>query len=338
MPSKFADAFSSLTQAGGTPSPNSFLVTAIDDGFENWFVGIDDEQRPSVLVRSGSPTGRRPPSIKLENLDVQFHMPCKIESPNIGMMDAKCSVMRLNSADTAVRDVFFSVCDSIALMLGNSPSDTELFKAMRRLAEIFRKMLLPPTRRLSGLFGELCLIYRARLPHEVIRDWREDDADRYDFSSNELKVEVKSASTRQRVHEFSYEQCSPPAGSLGLVASLFVERAGRGTSIKALQELIEARIAGRAGSILKLREVIATTLGHELRGAETALFDLTLAANSIKFFDLNEIPAIRSELPSGISRVRFASDLSSARLIDVDALSNSEPSVAGYSKDPSQNR
>lgn len=338
MPSKFADAFTNLTQAGGTPSPNSFLVTAIDDGFENWFVGIDDEQRPSVLVRSGSPIGRQPPSIKLENLDVQFHVPCKIEVPNIAILDATCSVMRLNSTDTAVRDVFFSVCDSIALMLGNSPSDTELFKAMRRLAEIFRKMLLPPTRRLSGLFGELCLIYRARLPHEVIRDWREDDADRYDFSSNELKVEVKSTSTRQRVHEFSYEQCSPPAGSLGLVASLFVERAGRGTSIKALQELIEARIAGRAGSILKLREVIATTLGHELRGAETALFDLTLAANSIKFFDLNEIPAIRSELPSGISRVRFASDLSPANFVDIDVLANSEPSVTAYSTAWSQDR
>lgn len=336
MPSKFADAFTNLTQAGGIPSQNSFLVNSVDDGFENWFVGIDDEQRPSVLVRSGSSVGRQPPSIKLENLDVQFHVPCKIDSPNFAVVDATCSVMRLNSTDTAVRDVFFSVCDSIALMLGNSPNDTELFKAMRRLAEIFRKMLLPPTRKLSGLFGELCLIYRARLPHDVIRDWREDDADRYDFSSNELKVEVKSTSTRQRVHEFSYEQCSPPAGSVGLVASLFVERAGRGTSIRGLQELIEARIAGRAGSILKLREVIATTLGHDLRGAETALFDLALAANSIRYFDLNEIPAIRSELPSGISRLRFASDLSSARLVDVDALSNTEPSVTGYSIVPSQ--
>lgn len=332
MSGSFALAYDDLIAGGRTPSEGSFLVVPIGVGFQNWFVGIDDQQRPSVLVQSETVEGRQPPPIKLENLDVQFHVPCKIERANARIVDANCSVMRLSSADRSTREVFFSVCDSIALMLGDSPKDNELSKAMRRLAEIFRRMLSSPTRKLSGLFGELCLIHQARLPHELIRDWREDDADRYDFSSNELKVEVKSSSTRRRTHEFSFEQCNPPAGAVGLVASLFTERTGRGTSVRELQVLIEARVAGRPDSILKLREVIAKTLGSDQQSAESAQFDLTLATESIAFFDLKEIPAIRDVLPQNVSHVRFSSDLSATHEINIDVLSNTLPSATAYQK------
>ena len=332
MSGRFAVAYEDLVAGGRTPSEGSFLVVQIGDEFENWFVGIDDQKRPSVLVESETAEGRQPPPIKLENLDVQFHVPCKIERANARIVDATCSVMRLVSADRATREVFFSVCDSIAVMLGGSPKDSELSKAMRRLAEIFRRMLSSPTRKLSGSFGELCLIHQARLPHELIRDWREDDSDRYDFSSNELKVEVKSTSTRRRTHEFSFDQCNPPAGAIGLIASLFIERTGRGTSVRELQTLIEARVAGRPDSILKLREVIAKTLGSDQQSAEDAQFDLTLATESIVFFDLNEIPALRDDLPPNVSRVRFVSDLSASQRVDIDALSNSEPSLTAYTK------
>ena len=330
----FSVAYEDLVGGGRTPLEGSFLVVSIGGEFESWFVGIDDQLRPSVLVRSEVAVDRQPAPIKLANLDVQFHVPCKIERANADIADGTCSVMRLNTGDHATREVFFSVCDSIALMLGDSPKDNELSSAMRRLAEIFRRMLSSPTRKLSGLFGELCLIHQARLPHELIRDWREDDADRYDFSSNDLKVEVKSTSTRGRTHEFSFDQCSPPAGSVGLVASLFVERAGRGTSIRELQVLIETRVASRPDSIFKLREIIAKTLGSDQQTAENARFDLALATDSILFFGLNEIPALRDDLPPNVSRVRFASDLSATQKVDIGALSNSEPCLVAYLKKP----
>ena len=327
---RFGTAYADLVAKGDSPSEASYLVVSLGGGFENWFVGIDDQEHPSILVQSDSAPSRQPPPIKLENLDVQFHVPCKIERAGEPTDSTTCSVMRLNSIDPAIRDVFFSVCDSIVAMLGNRPQEIELSKAMRRLAAIFRKMLAPPTRTLSGLFGELSLIYRALLPHELIRDWREGDEDPYDFSSNDLKVEVKSTSTRRRVHEFAFEQCNPPSGASGLVASVFVERAGRGTTIWELQVLIEARITGRPDAILKLREVVAQTLGTSLRQADHIFFDLTLATGSIAFFDLKEIPALRDELPPNVSQVRFTSDLSAAQEVRIEALSNIVPGLAAY--------
>ncbi|WP_195164206.1 PD-(D/E)XK motif protein [Mesorhizobium sp. NBSH29] len=334
MTGRFGKAYADLTAKGGRPSEASYLVVSLGDELDSWFVGMDDQQHPSILVQSESPSSRHPPPIRLENLDVQFHVPCKIEPAGGLIANAKCSVMRLNSTDPATRDVFFSVCDSIADMLGNSPQDNELSKAMRRLAAIFRRMLAAPTRTLSGLFGELCLIYQARLPHELIRDWRESDEARYDFSSNDLKVEVKSTSTRRRVHEFAFEQCTPPAGALGLVASIFVERAGRGTSIREIQSLIESRLTGRPDAILKLREVVAKTLGTAQCQADDVLFDLTLATGSIAFFDLREIPALRDDLPLNVSRVRFASDLSAITETNVEVISNSQPNLTAYTKNP----
>lgn len=330
MAGQFANAYTNLVTEGRKPSEASYLCASLSDGLENWFVGMNDQGHPSILVRSGSTSGRQPPSIKLENLDVQFHVPCQIERLGEPIDKATCSVVRLNTDDAATRDVFFSVFDSIVAILGNKPKDSELSKAMRRLAAIFRNMLAPPTRTLSGLFGELSLIYQALLPHELIRDWREEDADRYDFSSNDLKVEVKSTSTRRRVHEFALEQCNPPTEAFGLVASIFIERAGRGTSIQELQSLIEARLKGRPDAILKLREVVAQTLGTAQRQAGNIFFDLTLATGSIAYFNLKDIPAIRNELPPSISRVRFTSDLSAATEVNIDTLSNDLPSVAAY--------
>lgn len=330
MTGRFAVAYAGLVAEGCRPSEASYFVVSLENGLENWFVGIDDQERPSILVRSESAPGRGPSPIKLENLDVHFHVPCKIERAGETAADATCSVVRLKSADPATRDVFFSVCDSIATLVGNNPQDSELSKAMRRLATIFGKMLAAPTRALSGLFGELSLIYQALLPHELVRDWREADEDRYDFSSNDLKVEVKSTSTRKRVHEFSYEQCNPPAEALGLVASIFVERAGRGTSIRELQILVEDRLVGRSDAIFKLREVVANTLGSMQSQARDVLFDLTLATRSIAFFDLNKIPALREALPLSVSRVRFSSDLSDEPEINISTLSNSQPFLTAY--------
>jgi len=332
MQCRFAPAFERLIQNGDLASEDSYLVVSLGDKHFNWFVGFDYHNHPCILIESVSVKGRQPPSIKLENLEVHFHIPCKIERSSEKMEQTTCSVMRLRSADPAIREAFFSVCDSIAEMLGNTPSDTELSKAMRRLAAIFRRILAPPTRKLAGLFGELVLIYQSSLPHELIRDWREANEDRYDFSSDDLKVEVKSTSSRRREHEFGYDQCAPPAQAIGLVASVFVERASRGTSIRKLQEKIEIRLEGKADEIFKLREVITDTLGTAQYQGNEVNFDLMLAVESVKFFQLVEVPAVRGDLPPFVSRVRFVSDLSETSEINIDLLSVLTPLLVAYTK------
>jgi hypothetical protein len=53
-----------------------------------------------------------------------------------------------------------------------------------------------------------------------MRAWRIDDRGRFDFSDGDVRLEVKTASSRIHAHSFSYEQCNPPAGTIAVVASL----------------------------------------------------------------------------------------------------------------------
>ena len=123
-------------------------------------------------------------------------------------------------------------------------------------------------------------------------------------------MDVKSCAGRVRIHTFSYDQCNPPPSTQAVVASLMIERIPGGISIDDLIASIEAQISGIEDLVLKLHEIIASTLGAELTDSLRVTFDPRLAESSLKFFDLCEIPALRNSLPARVSNVRFSVDLS----------------------------
>ena len=61
--------------------------------------------------------------------------------------------------------------------------------------------------------------------------------------------------------------------------------------------------------MVRLRTIVADTLGTDLPSALGWRFDLRLARSSLALFDLRGIPAIRGSLPDGVSGVRFTSDI-----------------------------
>jgi hypothetical protein len=134
--------------------------------------------------------------------------------------------------------------------------------------------------------------------------------DRFDISTGDLRIDVKASGDRLRFHHLSAEQCQPPEGTVGLLASVFIEGSGGGQSLRELVTAIEAALAGDDNQILKVQETIAETLGDSLPSAMGARFDDRLALSSIRFFDLAQVPAIRNGVPPEVSGVHFRSDLS----------------------------
>lgn len=331
----FEQAFSRLIEEEGSPSTGTYTASNVDVVTDRWFVAIDEFSYPCVIISVSDSEHLRFAPINLQNLEVQFHIPCsfKVAENKNNKSESKCSVLRLKTHDPDIRRVFFSVCASIKAMLGEAPADADLSSALRRLAEIFRSLLDLPSRSVTGLFGELVFILNSAAPKATIRAWRNDPMERYDFSSGDLKIEVKSSANRRRIHEFSYEQCAVVSDSLYLIASLFTERSTGGSSIEELRESIESRIANDPEAILKLREVIAKTLGSSLSEALRIKCDLSLAKESVAFFDVRQIPAIRSAVPSGVSNVRFQSDVSRSPEISLDEISHAHLLAAAYSGD-----
>jgi Putative PD-(D/E)XK family member, (DUF4420) len=294
-------------------------------GYESYFIGRDSDSRACLFVATAERTSRVQAPIRLESLDVQFDLHCRLTRKGKPTQEGTYTVIRCRVPDKETIRYFLSICDTITRMVGDRPSRTQLASAVNRLAAIFQKMQKPPARSVTGLFGELYLLWRSGNPVRAVSAWRVDDAARFDFSYGDVRLDVKATSGRLRAHAFSYEQCNPPPGTIAVTASLLVEQAAGGVALQTLIEEIAARIGTHADLLLKLHEVVAGTLGATLNEALALRFDTKLTQSSLRFFQLDDVPAIRGPLPAGVSDVHFRSDLSTLSPVTVRSLIIRDP-------------
>ena len=297
------------------PSHDSFFIGKDTNGYACFLAATD----------SSGPTHESP--IRLETLDVQFDIPCRLRVPEADDRQGQFSVVRcLDSHHETVR-YFLSVITSTIDFLGEHPSATDLAAAIHRLAAIFEKLRRLPSRSVSGLFGELFLISQSVSAARSVEAWRADDNARFDFSIGDARVDAKCTTRRSRSHNFSFDQCNPPPIVTAVVASMFVEQISSGLSLRDLISQIEIKLGPRTDLILKLNDVIATTLGVNLTRSLSVCFDTALTESSLAFYDLKNVPAIRGTLPSGVSDVHFQSDLSNLQPWQVAEVVKSCPDI-----------
>ena len=162
---------------------------------------------------------------------------------------------------------------------------------------------------MQGLWAELFLISQARQSDILVDAWHTVPEDRYDFAMDDQRIEVKSFSGNVRLHHFSLEQLHPPTCVKALVTSISVENSQAGASIGDLREKIQTRLSSNFDSLLHIDKVIALTLGDAWQQASNARFDEMLAEESLVFYETSKIPSVNPNLPTGVSEVRFRSDL-----------------------------
>jgi hypothetical protein len=295
--------------AGDASGAPLFAVRPIA-AYQCYYVGKDNAGQACLLVATADRSGRKPPPIRLESLDAQFELGCQITDDAGQVREGHFTVIRCRTHDTEITRYFLSVCRIIVQHLGDSPSRSALAAAVERIASIFQSIRKPPVRSLNGLFGELFMISRSRTPRRAVAAWRIDEASRFDFAAGDVRIDVKTCAGRVRTHTFTYDQCNPPPGTQAVIASLMVERIPGGLSLSDLIAAIEAQISGDQDCVLKLHDIVASTLGTSLADSLDVSFDLRLAEGTLEFFDVHEIPAIRGSLPLGVSDVRFSADLS----------------------------
>ena len=287
------------------------------------YVGRDSEGHPALLI--GSQRGGFHAPVRLALIEARFGAECEIKPPEGDRRKEYLTTIVCTTPDAQAQAYFVHVSETIVRILGPSPTLRSVIEVVERLIDLFRHLAKPPARSLTGLIGELCLIAWSRDPVSAASAWRSSDLDRFDLSAENVRLDVKAASDRIRAHHLSAEQCQPPPGTVGLLASVFVEASGGGLSVQELIRAIEGRLHGRQDLILKVQQSVAKTLGDALPSALSSRFDDRLARASMRFYDMASIPAVRGPLPSEVSQVHFRSDLSSLPPLDqaqVAALSN----------------
>ena len=288
-----------------------YTVTPVYEDLE-YFVGIDQEGNACFLISTVDSEQGTVSPIRLEYLEVQFQAKCRIQEPDNSLSVKLLTVLRCRSGDMEVVRYFLLICDTLARTLGHRPKSHSVAKFVYRIAAIFQRVHSPGTRVVNGLFGELFVIARSRVPCNVLSSWRVDGRARFDFVRSDFRLDVKTTSGRIRKHTFSYEQCNPPCRSTGVAVSMFVERVARGLTLGGLIQRIEHHIGVNTELAWKLHEVVADTLGTSFVAAMACNFDEGVARSSLQFFDVARIPAIRGETPEDVSGIKFESDLSTS--------------------------
>jgi len=316
------EEISSLTSESSDKS--IYAVVPVPD-YSGYFVGKDKDSLACLLVSTIDSPAKPNSPILLESLDVQFGLLCHLTRPNLPREEKYYTVIRCRDSDSATIYYFYSICEMIIRMLGDQPLQADLAIAVDRLVAIFQKIQQPPTRSLNGLFGELFFLFRSSNTVRTLKAWRIDQNSRFDFSDGNVRLDIKTTSGRKRSHTFSYEQCNPSPDTIAVVVSLHIEQITNGMSLLSIVDSIEQRAAIDADLVLKLHENIATTLGSNLKNGLSRCFDMQLAQSSLKIFDLKEVPAIRCNLPEGVSGVHFRSDLTILSPLTIEALVSQDP-------------
>lgn len=318
MKSRVAELLSEITAPAPRPDHlPCFQVRKLDDQ-RAIFVGRDSHSQPCLLIGTSEPAARAP--IRLAGIDVCFSIPCRITMGTEGERTEILTTIVCTTGSKEIEAYFAHVAEAIMRIIGSAPTVQSVAEAVRRLVELFQRLSRPATRSVIGLFGELYLIHRSRSPKISVLAWRSTVDDRFDFSIENVRLEVKASSERVRAHNFSLEQCNPPTGTIGVLLSVFVESGGGGLSLSELINRIEHQLEGDADLILRLQETVASTLGETTPRALSLRFDEHLARSSLRAYDLASIPAVRTAIPTEITHVRFRSDLSRVAAADMATL------------------
>lgn len=294
-----------------------YRVHRIPDAPEHFF-GRDSRGAPCLLLTATDEFPKAP--LILAVVQVRFCVRCRLALPNGSGWDQTFTTVVCMSDDPILQSYFAYVCETIVAILGQEPTLDDVAGGVGRLVDLFRQLIRPSRRSVIGLFAELLVISCSSSPSTAVRAWRSNVDDRYDFSTGNVRVEIKASSSRRRTHFFSLEQCVLPKGTLGILVSTFVETSGGGLSVLELLGRIEEQLGGDADLVLKLQEGVAAALGDSASTALSMRFDEEQGRSSFKVYELGAIPAIRDGVPPEVSEVHFRVDVSQAPTADIATL------------------
>lgn len=159
--------------------------------------------------------------------------------------------------------------------------------------------------RIVGLFGELLVISLASNPSALVQYWHSISEDKYDFSKDSQRLEVKTSRSSLRHHKFSSFQV-PGVPHLDIhIASILVQQVESGTSLSELFTRLAEYLNPR--DLKKVASVVMGTLGVPPAAMIRPQFDLASAIRSLRIYDVAEIPFPRSA--SGVLSMEWLADL-----------------------------
>lgn len=276
-------------------------------------VAIDEQGHPAILIRDIPAFALS--NFRLKYLELSLRRRCQVTADGLIRIEDFVLIL-LRTTDITLTHYFFSILETFLDTLNVLNDDTQREGAYHTLLEIFRSLNEEPLSTVQGLWSELFVICENGNISRLVNAWHQLPSDRFDFTSGNERLEVKSSKAMTRLHTFAAFQLIPEADTIITVASLYAIESSSGWSIQQLSNIIKDELKEPVLQ-LKLERIIAKTLGRGIDQSIKVQFDVQIARKSLCFFNAIDIPKIEiTNIPVQVSDVHFKADLSEIRPID----------------------
>lgn len=264
-------------------------------------IGIDGSDVVLVLPRLSGPRSK---SVRLSKLLVDYNVSCNVKEGS-NSSDEIVTILRLLAPDERVQSVFIEVVAMLLRPLARF-SPNRIDGLIHGLIEMFRAMESPSRSTLLGLWGELFVIGNASDPTTVGRSWHPSTNEKFDFSMEDVRVEVKTTIGPRR-HHFALEQVRPIPGLHMLIASLVVSESPRGLNVVEMVQWAVAKVK-EPDIAMQVKKTALKTIGSSDLTQTLPRLDLKSARLALRYYECRNVPQ-PTQPDLGVSEVRFVSDL-----------------------------
>lgn len=265
-----------------------------------------------VLALSTLPSSPPPSHVRMAVLAVEFGAAYILDQRG-ERTHIRTSVLRCNSEDLDIRQLFATFCASLVAALPDSPSERDVSSAVDKWLGLFWRLQAPARTDVVGLVGELAMIMAAPDAAGWVRAWHGDPTSTVDFvfSNPRFEVEVKATQSPQRVHHLSADQAYGSADRY--VASVQVDLRASGIALRDAVASIESRLQ-YVEDISRFRDILAAECGSQYPEFMRERFVPEVSTASLAFFRLDDIPRpdVQLPLPAGVRAMSFTSDFTGA--------------------------
>ncbi|WP_281211559.1 PD-(D/E)XK motif protein [Pseudomonas fulva] len=298
-----AALFSNLAAA---PRADEFCALSISDRRKD-YLAKGEQGEPVFLLHDASGVTYTP-AIHYRYVHVTFSNLCRVDCVG-GSIQDNFAIVACDPGSPELYDLFISCFGAAIETLPEYSEAKHISAAVKELLTLFRELVKPSAKEVTGLWAELFLIKSSARKSDLIAGWHDDPSERFDFSFNDMVLEVKSTTKPVRAHEFSLSQLYAPTGKCGLIASILMLPSVGGVGVMDLARDIECSIMHDSGLRQKLWRNVAKALGSDFSDSLDRRFEFGFSKNNLEFYDVSDIPLVAEVLDPRISNVRYVVSL-----------------------------
>jgi len=290
-------------------SPVSFNTVKLNRNSEH-FLGVNGLNQVAILFNASEPMGNNE---NIRYLTLEHSIPCTIYIEN-SEEKKNLSILKLDSKEENLKEIFLRTMDNIVQNIPNNISQKKIYELTQNLIKLFEKISNKKNIDLLGFWGELFTIKYLRQKELLIEGWHPETSDTFDFLIKNSALEIKTSTSNERKHHFSFEQLNPNNKNI-IVGSILIRKSRSGYSLLDLKNKILEEI-DKKNLKDKVQEIYDIMTGSKTQeDLEEVRYSYEYAKDNIIFYDSENIPRIRETPMYGVKNIKFQSDLNGAKAI-----------------------